>query len=1314
MKYLAVIILFLNIATAHGQQYFGAQFKEWVLSEAGRDSRALANADYKERVLHTITKIDERVIQDLNKADSIINAVYFQIQKDENELKDLDSLHAILQRARSARLAHLQLLEAENLLYFASGLKSNLDSLGSPSYFYGLGLYHVGRETLLESYTTIGEQFAENFQLKYRNDYTIGFNATFNSEGTVTSGQAELGQGGMYTAAGTALGAYIGAVPGAVIGSVIGGTIDYFLSREKAKKAQEKAEKEYKEQMKLLQEGIEALPGQLTPVDTLLSYFQAYVKHFSESNSEIYQSIDSTLKLEQRRFKEVFSYNVQRQQLSQQQLTADRVASIERDYRSLEELRNFYSNLGAVNFINDCNQMIGRLTAEENWLRTASISRFDWLQRSEAYQDDLRFALVLIYQFLSDETYLPYQKYLLQKKSFLEKMSIDLPTQQLDIPEIKMVTASLNASNSNKMVSNVKQNLANSTASPLAKSLHLVLPQQMSIKMVSGPSLDFGICFGSGGYTLCDGINNGSYGDRFNNGGRSPISDILGSSHDGGMRSFSVKANGQINQMKENIRKRVEDLKKDYSKLADVMPEARSLYSFKINQVAKSAVELGTASTEEIHRFKQDFETMMPILQHRLDQFMNQPLRTGLNDLNSDLRLQRKIKDRILPANMPVSIYRIGNVEFGYPSEGKPAIEVAWEREAAKQAKTLEEIERRVNGNVDPVFNDFRKLNEFRNNLGQIDRILRSITDDDYYSFEDRRQISSHYLAQAVKMRYAASGKLPVSDLEQVDYPFLSGEQLDRLNSLVNNFKKCNSDDEDCMSAFSNAVYQVYRNNSLVGLRNQEGKSFTSANLQQLAISSTSWEAVGSGRSAGAVNQAALLAISGNIVIATRADGMDTRVGIVLPELPKIGTEGHWDGLPVPSMFYLDEDKPESSFARDRMSASFPEPGEVIFYTNRQPPSYYNKTISILDRGISSFDYSDPIASEKGEVPSVNIRIQTNNQGVVQSIEQSIPIAGDYVGRIVQQFGNNSKLVFENIYFHRDEIYGSYPTDPEGLTSIEIGQLKKLRQLSSQFENKDRLLTKPDGFYYCQTGRFLYNSCISELSKADPLDRKKILDYYNRVVEALVKYQDDMVNLGTILTPGINDARDLYEFVTGKDMITGVLLSIWERGLSGAGLLIGSGAFYRQINNLPMVQQTALDIAQRSIPDFKLIQFGNQSYFLSKEGIHYERWSSRIDKDRLTKIVEDHYGIATKKSRFYVNDANEIPGLIDEAWKRAKDLHLIPTIGDKNNIKYIVDMERQVGQKKNQRFIHLVFERDEPYGIVTAFPSKTGRYPQLD
>jgi hypothetical protein len=1296
--YLLALALLLSVCPAYSQANFGEQFKIWVMKEAARDSRALAKADYEPRVAHLVVKIDELIIRDIKRADSIVYAVYNQIQKDEKIMAAMDSLEAALHRGRSSRLAYYQLLEAENYLYSATKLKGNLDSLGSKNYFYGTGLYYVGRETLLESYAGVGQQFADNFQLKYRNDYTVTAGVTFGDNGQPTGGRGTISQGspGMFTTIGIAVGTAYGGW-GIPIGAAVGGAIDTFLGRKKAKKEQKKQEKEFKKQMRLLEEGMSALPDQLVPVDTLLCYYQHYVRQSSISNAATYQRIDSTLGLESLRFKEIFSYNARRQQLSQQQLTADHIKLIEKNFKNVPALRNFYSNLEKINFIRDCNLMISRLTAEEYWLKTAVVDRFEWLQRSEAYQDDLRLASLIIQQFLMNESYLPHYTYLVQKKTALENMALSLPQP----PRLTSTLLTFLKTSRSKA-----KGVMRTDASKLAREqVHLVIPHSLTAAVDRLESADIGICFGGGGYVLCSGMSSASYDGQFNNNGRSPVSDILGSSYDGGLRSFSATATRQIGAMRTNIQDRVRKLQADYNSLAQVMPGAQRSYTQQVSQVATSARRLESLSKADIRRFAQEFDSKMPVLRQRLDQYMNQPVRTGLANLQRDFKLTQRVNDQIKPADIPSSTFRIGNVDFGFQTApGQQGVLLAWEREAAKQVNTLQAIDRRVTDERDPVFPNRRAFDAFKATLDQVDRVVAGVSSSDHYGFEDRQRITSHYLAQAIKMRYAASGQLPAGDLEPTDLPFLESGQQAQLNRLVLDFKQCNPDDDDCASAYGQAIYQLYQNNSLIGLSNAEGQSFTAANIHQLATGSSEWQPIGPASSASAVSQATLLAMSGNLVIATRADDMDIRAGVLLPALPKMGTAGLWKGLPVPEMFYLNEDKPAESFAQGSMQTRFSNPSEVTFYTNQRPQPFNGVDLTIQDKGVRPFAYSDPVVGDRATVPSLRFTVHSTKYGIAQSSEQTVPIAGDYVGRIVKQYGSNSRTVFENIYSHRDELFGDYPAAPSGLSVAETSKLRDLKMKAGRFEDRDQLMNTPNDLYYCQTSRCLYNSCINELGKADPLDRVKILDYYNQVQSALVKYHDDALDIGTALTPGINDARDWYELTTGKDLITGGLLTLWQRGLSGLGLIIGNGAFYRHIDNLPMVRQNALEIAKMGIPDLKMIKYGNLKYaYKSKGGIIYERWDGKRGNDRLSKIIEEHY-TNRKDTYFEMDSPTGIPALLDEAWKIAQDTGLKHQRANGNNISYLVNMNRPIGNGKRE-YIFLVFDPSKGPGfIVTAYP----------
>jgi len=66
--------------------------------------------------------------------------------------------------------------------------------------------------------------------------------------------------------------------------------------------------------------------------------------------------------------------------------------------------------------------------------------------------------------------------------------------------------------------------------------------------------------------------------------------------------------------------------------------------------------------------------------------------------------------------------------------------------------------------------------------------------------------------------------------------------------------------------------------------------------------------------------------------------------------------------------------------------------------------------------------------------------------------------------------------------------------------------------------------------------------------------------------------------------------------------------------------------------------------------------------------------------------------------------------LIDHAWKRAKDLNLIPFAANDGNVRYLVELESDHPTVVNggMKYIVLVFDgarKDIPF-IITAFPKK--------
>ena len=109
-------------------------------------------------------------------------------------------------------------------------------------------------------------------------------------------------------------------------------------------------------------------------------------------------------------------------------------------------------------------------------------------------------------------------------------------------------------------------------------------------------------------------------------------------------------------------------------------------------------------------------------------------------------------------------------------------------------------------------------------------------------------------------------------------------------------------------------------------------------------------------------------------------------------------------------------------------------------------------------------------------------------------------------------------------------------------------------------------------------------------------------EFWLNIGRALIDHVKTVLDVGTGFVPGINDARDFYELTCGKDLFSGENIGLEGRTLSALGLLIGSGALYRNIAHsvkslLPVgdrigkkAVETALQAAARSEGNFSEIK----------------------------------------------------------------------------------------------------------------------------
>ena len=78
-------------------------------------------------------------------------------------------------------------------------------------------------------------------------------------------------------------------------------------------------------------------------------------------------------------------------------------------------------------------------------------------------------------------------------------------------------------------------------------------------------------------------------------------------------------------------------------------------------------------------------------------------------------------------------------------------------------------------------------------------------------------------------------------------------------------------------------------------------------------------------------------------------------------------------------------------------------------------------------------------------------------------------------------------------------------------------------------------------------------------------DQKELGNRLLSIGHKLVTYTKAILDIGLSVTPLVGDARDFYELVTGQDLLTQESIGASGQLLAGLGLLLGSGAVYRNM-----------------------------------------------------------------------------------------------------------------------------------------------------
>jgi hypothetical protein len=308
---------------------------------------------------------------------------------------------------------------------------------------------------------------------------------------------------------------------------------------------------------------------------------------------------------------------------------------------------------------------------------------------------------------------------------------------------------------------------------------------------------------------------------------------------------------------------------------------------------------------------------------------------------------------------------------------------------------------------------------------------------------------------------------------------------------------------------------------------------------------------------------------------------------------------------------------------------------------------------------------------------------------------------GNLVDNLKKDFGKYAKDGFTGL---KSSISNIKPTEIAGLDPALSQRLTALAASINNYKDAIDAGKDPGNLLYYAAAANLYDLTESFLRSSEATaDKIAFLDKNEHVSATLFEVsQKGILNVSTTLIPFINDARDLYELVNGRDLITNEEIDTFGRLVSGVALVAGNGNIYRKaINGIKdSFFKKAVVEATAGIPGLTYTGAGS---WLSDAGIIYRKAVKKADgtikyENNLRHVLRHATPNPTDlKHTVFSFNPKEIPKIIDEAWLKKS-----AAATDGGLDIYLVNMGRSVGTK-GEKNIRIIVEKDTT-NIISAYP----------
>ena len=771
------------------------------------------------------------------------------------------------------------------------------------------------------------------------------------------------------------------------------------------------------------------------------------------------------------------------------------------------------------------------------------------------------------------------------------------------------------------------------------------------------------------------------YEDIIVNGGHNPSRDILGSSYDGGLKNYSVQAANDIKKASQNLDSRIDRLKKKHAKLAPIAQKWREevVKTFERPIVLPSQVQEARELRKNLNQ--------SPILREYRGKIeaLLKPENSQLNYIQRQKRLDL-LSDFIENQAIPISSSIATPLLEGY---GK--ILTKKEVVFGKLGGDIQGAEAQVDSGSHPSIGS---KEEYQNLIGQTEQLATFIENLREANFSS--DYIDHYLDELNDLRLRFKG-------------FKTDIGILNINQAPTNHK----------SVYENGIQSLDQCIQQRGLEQCELLHNLLFNRLSNNRSDRDMVFVGLGNDPNTFKGLSSNLVLGDAVVVFEAsDTTRSHYAIILP--------GYYSKAEEVKVIYIDLEQIGNSRYNVLLTNVMGDLDGLTFYRRQQEVFYGNTQITEVNNQVyTSQCYDVDIGYYDCQQLETDLSYQTND-GEQHQIKNQLNLSESYVKDIQQRYGSNAEFLYQDIHNNLDS-YFVLQSVPE---PNQTKRYKSFLQSVRTFDQSYQVLVDPTNLHKSQALHelvYLTNKAILLAKSPSEVDQ---------ILAEAEKYKDQIIDLTTTFTPGVSDARDIYEFLTGVDLVTQEDIGVSGRVLAGAGLVAGSGILFRKILGIGIsTKDVTVKILKQAeslkgFPGMRLIRDGEfKGSMISDKGIIYRKshYYNSIEDEQHSffHIASRHHTwgrdklprksdyTRRKDSRYNTQNIQDIVKVNDRAMDLIRSNNpdrvrqILPGHRRYNpeTRTYVVKMDDLVNTKKNTKCLLLVFDKTTKYNAIkTSYP----------